>query len=137
MLRSGLILCARVNLRSSPGIAVFHSTPALSSLPKAAPHEDEMPATSRPRPVLELGTKKTKKKKEINLYVPESRLDLWTKMEPRGLASAYLQLSKSKLTMLITSTAVAGFLMAPVTVSLVPLVACAAGCSSIVRRKCL
>lgn len=48
-------------------------------------------------------------------------------MEPRGLASAYLQLSKSKLTMLITSTAVAGFLMAPVTVSLVPLVACAAG----------
>uniref|UniRef100_A0A0K0DMR5 Heme O synthase n=1 Tax=Angiostrongylus cantonensis TaxID=6313 RepID=A0A0K0DMR5_ANGCA len=31
-------------------------------------------------------------------------LDFWTKMEPKGLLSAYLQLSKSKLTILITST---------------------------------
>ncbi|KAE9420089.1 hypothetical protein Angca_006747, partial [Angiostrongylus cantonensis] len=59
--------------------------------------------------------------------VPESSLDFWTKMEPKGLLSAYLQLSKSKLTILITSTAVAGFLMAPESVSAIPLAACIAG----------
>ncbi|VDM67246.1 unnamed protein product, partial [Strongylus vulgaris] len=79
-----------------------------------------------PQQVLELG-KRRPKKKQINLIVPQTSLELWTKMESRGLLSAYLQLSKSKLTMLITSTAVAGFLMAPVSVSALPLLACATG----------
>ncbi|KAK6061996.1 hypothetical protein COOONC_00333 [Cooperia oncophora] len=84
-----------------------------------------MPSAAPPPAIFELGKRIPRKK--INLIVPETRLELWTKMEPKGLLSAYLQLSKSKLTMLITSTAVAGFLMAPVTISVVPLVACAAG----------
>ncbi|RCN34778.1 protoheme IX farnesyltransferase [Ancylostoma caninum] len=63
----------------------------------------------------------------LSSKVPETHLEQWTKMEPKGLISAYLQLSKSKLTMLVTSTAVAGVLMAPVCISAVPLAACAAG----------
>ncbi|RCN24520.1 hypothetical protein ANCCAN_29782, partial [Ancylostoma caninum] len=66
-------------------------------------------------------------RKEGNQFIPETHLEQWTKMEPKGLISAYLQLSKSKLTMLVTSTAVAGVLMAPVSISAVPLAACAAG----------
>ncbi|KAK5975123.1 hypothetical protein GCK32_020025, partial [Trichostrongylus colubriformis] len=82
-----------------------------------------MPPASLSQPVLELGKKKPKKR--IDLVVPETRLGLWTKMEPKGLLSAYLQLSKSKLTMLITSTAVAGFVLAPAAISIIPLAACA------------
>ena len=36
--------------------------------------------------------------------VEDTHLAQWSKMEPNGLIMAYLQLSKSKLTMLITTT---------------------------------
>ncbi|EPB75485.1 protoheme IX farnesyltransferase [Ancylostoma ceylanicum] len=129
MLRHGW-LCARLSVRPSTSTAFTHTSASQHSLPKVKPHEDEMPQALREkRPsveILDLGRRRPKKK-EINLVVPETHLEQWTKMEPRGLISAYLQLSKSKLTMLVTSTAVAGVLMAPVSISAVPLAACAAG----------
>ncbi|KAK6732048.1 hypothetical protein RB195_016427 [Necator americanus] len=130
MLRYGWLLCARLNVRPSTSSALVHSSAPPFSLPKVRPHEDEIPQTTQgtrsPLPIIDLGKRKPTKK-EINLVVPETQLELWTKMEPRGLISAYLQLSKSKLTMLITSTAVAGFLMASVSISVLPLAACATG----------
>ncbi|RCN41887.1 protoheme IX farnesyltransferase [Ancylostoma caninum] len=129
MLRQGW-LCARLSVRPSTSTAFAHTSASQYSLPKVKPHEDEMPQPARERrppvEILDLG-KRRPKKKEINLVVPETHLEQWTKMEPKGLISAYLQLSKSKLTMLVTSTAVAGVLMAPVSISAVPLAACAAG----------
>ncbi|XGW11752.1 hypothetical protein V3C99_012881, partial [Haemonchus contortus] len=124
MIWSSLLLCSRTRIRPSTSSTLVHSV-VFSSLPKAKPLEEEMLREAPQRSVLELGRKKPKKR--INLVVPETELQLWTKMEPRGLLSAYLQLSKSKLTMLITSTAVAGFLLAPVSISVVPFVACTAG----------
>ncbi|KAJ1369921.1 hypothetical protein KIN20_031527 [Parelaphostrongylus tenuis] len=127
MLRNGLCLCVRLNVRQSTSSAFIHTSVQSGSLPKAKPLEEETSSLPQPQPkIIELGKRKVREKR-IDLLIPESSLILWTKMEPKGLLSAYLQLSKSRLTMLITSTAVAGFLLAPGDVSAVPLAACALG----------
>ncbi|MFH4981432.1 hypothetical protein AB6A40_008141 [Gnathostoma spinigerum] len=53
--------------------------------------------------------------------------DQWYVMKPRGLLESYLQLSKSRLTLLIASTAVGGYVLSPLPISISSLFACAAG----------
>lgn len=125
MLRNGWYFCARLNVRQSTSTAFVHTSRHSVALPKVKPLEIDM-SFSPSRKIIELEKREVKEKK-FNLLIPESSLNLWTKMEPRGLLSAYLHLSKSKLTMLITSTAVAGFFMSPGSVSSIPFVACALG----------
>ncbi|CAJ0581613.1 unnamed protein product, partial [Mesorhabditis spiculigera] len=110
------------------------------ALPKAEPLDDELPKASRRKENLKLSTAastialdrssaRRKRPADTNLFIPESEVNLsaWHKMEPRGLLSAYLQLSKSKLTLLITSTAAAGYLVGTSPIEASTLIACAAG----------
>ncbi|CAJ0957551.1 unnamed protein product, partial [Mesorhabditis belari] len=110
-----------------------------ASLPRAKPHEDELlkgnetiPLKPNPFPTNTINLERkarTRKNADTGLFLPETEVNLsaWHKMEPRGLISSYLQLSKSKLTMLITSTAAAGYLVGTGPISVPALLACSAG----------
>ena len=63
----------------------------------------------------------------IELVLRKTAADEWRTMGPDGRLSAYLQLSKHRLTLLIASTAVGGFMMSPAPFSLSTLAACTAG----------
>ncbi|CAI4224152.1 unnamed protein product [Auanema sp. JU1783] len=129
---SRTVFISRLAFPSTSSSSFLHCSKLNYGLPKVKPHYDEMPeqsSVSEPTvatPILDLNKRKPRKK-EVNLIVGDSHLREWTKMEPKGLISAYLQLSKSKLTMLITSTALAGCFMTPVSISMTSLAACTAG----------
>ncbi|CAD5226467.1 unnamed protein product [Bursaphelenchus xylophilus] len=63
----------------------------------------------------------------LKLIVRGSRASEWSQMAPRGLIGAYLQLSKHRLTMLITTSAMSGVVMAPVPLDWRTLGYCALG----------
>lgn len=133
MLRCGLSASRLVQLPSTSAFAI-HTSSHRNSLAKVAPHEDELPSQQvsksrenfgKPSQIIDLN--RVSKRKQVNIIVNDSHLAEWTKMEPRGLVSAYLQLSKSKLTMLITSTAAAGYMMSPLAFSFPSFASCVVG----------
>ncbi|CAD6190254.1 unnamed protein product [Caenorhabditis auriculariae] len=133
------LLIGRLSLCPSTSSNAFHATCSLLSLPRAKPLDVELTSsvgeptlhtaqqTIKENPqVLDLGKRRIKKK-DIDIVVADSHLSQWTKMESKNIIKDYLQLSKSKLTLLITSTAAAGVMMAPVPLSFSALAACSAG----------
>ncbi|CAI5441709.1 unnamed protein product [Caenorhabditis angaria] len=131
MLSRQILQCPRLGYCASTSQAVFHTNVQNNSLPRVKPLEEEMPAKSfrktvrSPSDILDLTS--SSKKKNIDIIVTDTHLSQWYKMEPKSLASDYLQLCKSKLSMFVASTAACGVLMAPVPVALAPLAACTAG----------
>ncbi|CAD5219460.1 unnamed protein product [Bursaphelenchus okinawaensis] len=63
----------------------------------------------------------------LKLIVRGSRASEWSPMESRSIVADYLQLSKHRLTMLITTTAMGGVFMAPVPLNWSTLGYCALG----------
>ncbi|KJH41816.1 protoheme IX farnesyltransferase [Dictyocaulus viviparus] len=125
MLRNGVHFCSRLNVWPSTSSAFMHTSIKICSIPNTKLHDHEVSVTP-PKTLFERKMRK-RRVEEVNLLIPKTPLALWTKMESKGLLSAYLQLSKYKLTMLITSTAIVGFLMAPGSISLMQLAGCAVG----------
>ncbi|GMT16901.1 hypothetical protein PFISCL1PPCAC_8198, partial [Pristionchus fissidentatus] len=124
--RSALLLHRLCTIPSTSSSVSSHS------LPTVKPLEDELPTPAQPRPFSGPSfrvpvSKKRAPRKELGIIVTDDNLQQWVKMEPRGLASSYLQLSKSKLTMFITTTAVAGYMMGPGSIDYFALAACTGG----------
>ncbi|PAV59927.1 hypothetical protein WR25_17387 [Diploscapter pachys] len=139
MLRCGAA-ALRLYALPSTSQAQFHTIKRVNSLPKAAPIDEELPenervlsqnTSDRRKEILSLDSatvvNRRPRKKTTNIIVEDTHLAQWSKMEPNGLITAYLQLSKSKLTMLITTTAIAGCFMSPISPALMTAVGCAAG----------
>ncbi|KAE9553509.1 hypothetical protein FO519_003258 [Halicephalobus sp. NKZ332] len=102
---------------------VRHVSPSLAPLPQ----EDPFPATppspfKKPSRIAPIPSRVP-----VELVLRRTAADEWRTMGPDGRLKAYLQLSKHRLTLLITSTAVGGFMMSSAPFSLSTLAACTAG----------
>ncbi|VDM95845.1 unnamed protein product [Thelazia callipaeda] len=90
-----------------------------------------LPKPSVVRNRISLGFAKAKEPKSVEnrlkLVIRPSPEDGWYLMENSGLFKSYLQLSKARLTAMVTVTAITGFIMAPVDFSLTSLLACSSG----------
>jgi len=91
------------------------------------PQEDPPPPIQPAIPRKPPRTLSTSPRAPVELVLRRTAADEWRTMGPNGRMQAYLQLSKHRLTLLITSTAVGGFMMSPAPFSLSTLVACTAG----------
>ncbi|VIO87239.1 Uncharacterized protein BM_BM6580 [Brugia malayi] len=65
--------------------------------------------------------------RRLKLVIRPTPEDGWYVIQQNGLLKSYLQLSKARLTAMVTTTTVSGFIMAPVDLSLSPLMACTIG----------
>ncbi|EFO21312.2 protoheme IX farnesyltransferase [Loa loa] len=65
--------------------------------------------------------------RRLKLVIRPTPEDGWYVIQQNGLLKSYLQLSKARLTAMVTTTTVSGFIMAPVDLSLGPLAACTVG----------
>ncbi|KAL3982608.1 protoheme IX farnesyltransferase [Acanthocheilonema viteae] len=65
--------------------------------------------------------------RRLKLVIRPTPEDGWYVIQQNGLLKSYLQLSKAKLTAMVTTTTINGFIMAPVDLSLGPLVTCTVG----------
>ncbi|KHN88748.1 Protoheme IX farnesyltransferase, mitochondrial [Toxocara canis] len=63
----------------------------------------------------------------VNLILTDAPIDQWRRMKSNHLIADYFQLSKARLTALITSTAIGGYMMTPETICLASFLACASG----------
>ncbi|TKR93536.1 hypothetical protein L596_007969 [Steinernema carpocapsae] len=93
------------------------------TLPRTRPNPDEFVTPAVP----EARGRLRKQDSKINIVVNRMNIDDWGHMKSSGLINDYLQLSKSRLTMLITTTAVGGYMMAPGEFVLSTFAACAVG----------
>ncbi|KAK0399876.1 hypothetical protein QR680_003254 [Steinernema hermaphroditum] len=108
--------------------SAFFQKSYAAALPRTRPNPDEFVTPPVAEAAKSRGSKKLKDNgKKINLVVERMNIDEWAHMKPSGLVKDYLQLSKSRLTMLITTTAVGGYMMAPGAFSLSTFAACAVG----------
>uniref|UniRef100_A0A915PTU1 Protoheme IX farnesyltransferase, mitochondrial n=1 Tax=Setaria digitata TaxID=48799 RepID=A0A915PTU1_9BILA len=64
---------------------------------------------------------------KLKLVIRPAPEDGWYIIQQNNLLKSYLQLSKARLTAMVTTTAVSGFVIAPVNLSLSPLAACTLG----------
>ncbi|VDK62773.1 unnamed protein product [Onchocerca ochengi] len=65
--------------------------------------------------------------RRLKLVIRPAPEDGWYVIQQNGLLKSYLQLSKARLTAMVTATTISGFIMAPVDLSLGSLAACSFG----------
>ncbi|KAI6205768.1 hypothetical protein M3Y94_00829800 [Aphelenchoides besseyi] len=76
---------------------------------------------------LELDTRPLPRPLTMNLMIPRTSADDWQKMESKGIRNAYMQLAKHRLTMLVTTTALSGSIMAVAPFNFYAIAGCAVG----------
>ncbi|KAI6191301.1 Heme O synthase [Aphelenchoides bicaudatus] len=117
LLRPQIFVSSRVFTRIAHGMAVrkqIDPEPAVAVLPPDIQTVYNQPKRPLPKPA-------------IDLLVSKTTVDDWQMMGPCGRIGAYLQLSKHRLTMLVTMTAMSGALMVPVELNASTILACAVG----------
>lgn len=129
------MLCTRVTHRlcGLPSSAFTTNRATVVAVRKARPDVDApLPSSGlkinvwKRRPQLTVETFPLEHYK-INLILTDAPVDHWRQMKSKHLLADYFQLSKARLTALITTTAIGGYMMAPEAICLSSFMACACG----------